>query len=279
MCGQIPEVPLYECVSVDRQRGFAIATGAAARIYYGAARIDPSLRKLNKHWKRLKQVRGCKTIPRPMVEKQESRATEAHRSVEALFSVNRAERWHIEKMKAAFSKVESHRPPTAVARKISVMTGSDQWPRPGDKTVSGSQTARTAESEPKLLPPLRSLSARRRSIDLSILKSRLTQRLIPIFDVYDSSKNGSMNEHELKKATDELNLKPYTLMEIKQHLDDHRIENFCVDIDQDSFVKLIMKRLHDKIPRYEAVLAATDRFETLEKYSRPQRRTRSVWAD
>lgn len=290
MCGKMISRKLIAGPPLDRQRGFDRARHASARIFYAGSGPQQPPGNVSKQWRRLKAIRGNKTVPRARVERQQARDMETHRSVQALVAHTRSHRWHETKVRDQFARGVHFRPPTSVANKISVMTGSDRC-QPADYAHLRREplTDRPRDTPPlNPLPPLRSLSARRRSIDLSLLKVQMRARLVPVFQVFETSHNGSMNMHELRCATDELKLKPYGMTELRAAINLPRKDpGVIININQECFIGLIFKRLNDKIPRYQALLDNTERFKNLEKLmvehtnqpSQPNQPEEDTWED
>lgn len=257
MCGQKVTAPLYVAKPVDRQRDFGpnVSKPSACRIFYNG-KLDP---RSSPHTESNRGPAGKHEVN----QNRRNRNLLYHDSLDAMMSQKQGDRWfeqhHQAKFKRLFHAATDF--PKDLERKIWLLTGGDRTTaenciRTGLPAV---QTSRQA------CPPTRTLLERRMSIDLSILKLKVFQKLVAVYQLLDDSRNGDLNLLEFTKAVKMMKLKPFTAAEIRRDLNDRRV---MISINFDQFRKLVAKRIMsgtsaEKVKKHNQLLNVLDRFEAL----------------
>lgn len=285
MCGQKVSLPLRsDNRPLDRQRDFRtnVSKPSACRIYY-SGRLEP--RK-----SLCEAAQDGRTGKVQINRNKHNKNLLYHHSLDAIVNQNEGRAWLHRHYEGKFKRLvhADTEIPRDLEEKIFVLTGgydlngtapsgggpqtsrqsclrkhTDIWRKddPASRPVASddwmSQTSREAH------PPTRTLLERRTSIDLSIVRLKVHQKLVALYEMFDVSGDGDLNELEFRKATDMMNFKPFKLSEIRRELED---KTLLISINPEGFLKLIKKRINcgsaaDQVFKHQNLLDVLAKFK------------------
>ena len=284
MCGQKVSLPLRsDNRPLDRQRDFRtnVSKPSACRIYY-SGRLEPR--------KSLCEAEQDGRTGKVQINRNKhNKNLLYHHSLDAIVNQNEGRAWLHRHYEGKFKRLvhADTEIPRDLEEKIFVLTGG--YDLNGTAPSGGAQTSRQSflrkrtdiwrkddpvsrppasdewmsQTSRQAYPPTRTLLERRTSIDLSIVRLKVHQKLVALYEMFDVSGDGDLNELELRKATDMMNIKPFKASEIRRELEDKML---LISIGPEGFLKLIKKRINcgsaaDQVFKHQNLLDVLAKFK------------------
>jgi len=194
-----------------------------------------------------------------------------HHSLDSMVSQKLGNAWqekhHQDKFKRLFHAATEF--PKDLENKIWGLTGGDLQ---GDTSLQESGALPEIQTSRQACPPVRTLLARRTSVDLSILKLKVYQKLLAVYELNHDRSDNSLHEKGFKKAIDMMKLRQFSMGEIRRDL--NRNANGKVRIGLEDFLKLVAKRIDtgtnaNRVKKHQQVVNALDRFQALNAHLLP----------